>query len=409
VNRLTSVTDTGYTRAFSYDAFGNMWISGSPTGITPQGNQPQASGLYNAHNQFGGGAYDAAGNETSVNGNTITYDAESKQASVAGLGVAETYLYDGAGKRVAKGVTGSAPNTVFAYDAQGQLAAEYSTAGNNSPCGTCYLSADHLGTTRLVTNGDAQATVISRHDYLPFGEEIAGSQAGRDSHWGQFNDTVNQKFTGKERDQESGLDYFGARYYGSALGRWASPDWSDAPQAVPYVDFAEPQTLNLYAYGRNNPLKNTDPDGHCDVDVGNGKTEHTPGWCIWHTIGLFETKTETQTRLLNEANGFLTANNIGLIYVNSKWSKPSDASQTQLVTWWQQYNKDNQNDILQGGRGVAFEAAAGLTTPQARDLAKYLGFREVKVDWAPKGGQAVFEKDGRYISRDIDGHQPQGV
>jgi len=48
--------------------------------------------------------------------------------------------------------------------------------------------------------------------------------------------------TGKERDAESGLDYFGARYYGSSMGRWMSPDWADKPEAVPYSDLENPQS-----------------------------------------------------------------------------------------------------------------------------------------------------------------------
>ncbi len=70
------------------------------------------------------------------------------------------------------------------------------------------------------------------------------------------------RYTGKERDTESGLDYFGARYYASNMGRWMSPDWSEQPQAAPYVDMENPQSLNLYGYALNNPLNRTDPDGH---------------------------------------------------------------------------------------------------------------------------------------------------
>ena len=70
------------------------------------------------------------------------------------------------------------------------------------------------------------------------------------------------RFTGKERDTESGLDYFGARYYGSTMGRWMSPDWSKGPTAVPYANLPNPQTLNLYAYVSNNPLSRADADGH---------------------------------------------------------------------------------------------------------------------------------------------------
>jgi len=69
-------------------------------------------------------------------------------------------------------------------------------------------------------------------------------------------------FTGKERDSESGNDYFGARYYASAMGRWLSPDWNGSPVPVPYADFTNPQTLNLYAYVSNNPLRRNDPTGH---------------------------------------------------------------------------------------------------------------------------------------------------
>jgi len=71
--------------------------------------------------------------------------------------------------------------------------------------------------------------------------------------------------TGKERDSETGLDYFGARYFSGAQGRFTSPDWAATPEAVPYATLADPQTLNLYGYVRNNPLKSTDPTGHCPI------------------------------------------------------------------------------------------------------------------------------------------------
>lgn len=69
-------------------------------------------------------------------------------------------------------------------------------------------------------------------------------------------------FTGKERDAESGNDYFMARYYNSAMGRFMSPDWSAKIMPVPYAKLDDPQSLNLYAYVRNNPLSRFDRDGH---------------------------------------------------------------------------------------------------------------------------------------------------
>jgi RHS repeat-associated protein len=80
------------------------------------------------------------------------------------------------------------------------------------------------------------------------------------------------RYTGKERDTESGLDDFGARYYSSSMGRFMSPDWSFAPEDVPFADFSDPQSMNLYSYARNNPLSGGDPSGHtytvCAADNG---------------------------------------------------------------------------------------------------------------------------------------------
>jgi RHS repeat-associated protein len=79
-------------------------------------------------------------------------------------------------------------------------------------------------------------------------------------------------FTGKERDAESGNDYFEARYYSSSMGRFMSPDWSAKEEPVPYAQLADPQSLNLYSYVRNNPMDRVDPDGHwtCTGDNANG-------------------------------------------------------------------------------------------------------------------------------------------
>jgi RHS repeat-associated protein len=76
-------------------------------------------------------------------------------------------------------------------------------------------------------------------------------------------------FTGKERDAESGNDYFEARYYSSAMGRFMSPDWSAKEEPVPYATMNDPQSLNLYSYVRNNPLSRVDADGHCDSNGQN--------------------------------------------------------------------------------------------------------------------------------------------
>lgn len=74
---------------------------------------------------------------------------------------------------------------------------------------------------------------------------------------------MSSQFTGKERDTESNLDNFGARYYASTMGRFMTPDWALKPASVPYANFGDPQTLNLYTYVQNSPLNRIDADGHC--------------------------------------------------------------------------------------------------------------------------------------------------
>src|SRR6185312_13810647 len=142
------------------------------------------------------------------------------------------------------------------YDAFGKLAAAYNNfAAITPPCGTCYLTTDYLASVRMVT--DPNANVVTRHDYLPFGPEILAGQAGRGSQWGASS-PVNQKFTGQIRDQETNLDYFGARYLSAAQGRWTSPDRINLTSAR----LLNPtNTLNKYIYGGNNPLKYVDRDG----------------------------------------------------------------------------------------------------------------------------------------------------
>jgi RHS repeat-associated protein len=107
-----------------------------------------------------------------------------------------------------------------------------------------YYHLDGLGSVRAVTDGSGQ--VIERHEYLPFGEEWNPQPAGD-----------NRKFTGKERDAETGLDYFGARYYGAQIGRFTTAD----PLYTWRENVVDPQRWNRYAYGRNNGLRYTDPTG----------------------------------------------------------------------------------------------------------------------------------------------------
>ena len=290
VNRLSTSSETlpgspGWTRNHLYDAFGNACVSLN-TNLPLNSNTPAPfpATVANCQAYFGyynpswivdnrlrinNASYDASGNQSTIAGFVNTYDAENRLTSSTIGGATTGYFYDADGHRVKK--VGSAGTTIYVYDAAGQLATENSSAPPPPPCGTCYLTADHLGSTRMVT--DASGNVVSLHDYLPFGEEI---QSGTDTRSGLYvNDTINQKFTGKERDVETGLDYFGARYLSSTQGRFTSPDEFkgeiidvfsgqniDTDAVLTYADIGDPQTLNKYMYVRNNPLRYIDPDGH---------------------------------------------------------------------------------------------------------------------------------------------------
>jgi RHS repeat-associated protein len=109
-----------------------------------------------------------------------------------------------------------------------------------------YYFADHLGTSREMVQA-GQTSPCYDADFYPFGGERAYTTTC----------TQNYKFTGKERDSESGLDNLGARYNSSSLGRFMSPD----PAGVRAVTLKNPQTWNWYAYTMNNPLRYTDPTG----------------------------------------------------------------------------------------------------------------------------------------------------
>ena len=122
---------------------------------------------------------------------------------------------------------------------------------------TFWLVSDHLGTPRMVVNRTGSPAVIKRHDYLPFGEELLANSGGRTTAQGYVSlDNVRQRFTGKERDDETGLDYSGARHYSSTQGRFTGADDIFKDSQV-----GDPQSWNKYVYVRNNPLKYVDPTG----------------------------------------------------------------------------------------------------------------------------------------------------
>jgi RHS repeat-associated protein len=119
-----------------------------------------------------------------------------------------------------------------------------------------WLVTDHLGTPRMIADQTGSLAGITRHDYLPFGEELYSGTGGRTGNQGYVGDNIRQQFTEYERDRETGLDYAQARYYSSAIGRFTSVD-----PLLASGNPVNPKTWNRYAYALNNPLRFTDPSG----------------------------------------------------------------------------------------------------------------------------------------------------
>ncbi|HEY1809167.1 MAG TPA: RHS repeat-associated core domain-containing protein, partial [Acidobacteriaceae bacterium] len=252
---------------------------------TPCGNNPPLSSWANyntANNRItttsmatSGVTYDTAGNLLLDGPHEYWYDAEGRLCAEQTSGsYAIQYIYDAEGARIGKETLSAAPSrystcaapltgsyTLTARYLVGQgneqvtevngsqqwvhsnlwiasrLSATYATDGLH------YELADPLGTRRILaaTNGSVQQSCTS----LPFGD-------GEDCP----TTPTEHLYTGKERDSESGNDYFGARYYASTMGRFMSPDKPFADQHP-----ANPQSWNLYSYTRNNPLRFIDSDG----------------------------------------------------------------------------------------------------------------------------------------------------
>ncbi|MGH9818394.1 MAG: RHS repeat-associated core domain-containing protein, partial [Candidatus Acidiferrales bacterium] len=219
--------------SFGYDIWANL-LSAT---VTKGNDVPMLSQSVATNNRLSGYSYDAAGNLLSDGSFSYTWDAESRMKSGAGV----TYTYDGDGRRVKKSNGklywyGPGLDALLETDLAGNSPGEYIFFGGKrvarrQSSGTVnYYFSDHLGSSRVVAS--AAGAILDDSDFYPFGgERVVTSSSG--NHY---------KFTGKERDAESGLDNFGARYFGSSLGRFMSPDdfWKDS-------SVRNPQSWNKYA------------------------------------------------------------------------------------------------------------------------------------------------------------------
>jgi RHS repeat-associated protein len=265
-NTINTTSTNCWGELYTTDAWGNLTNRAAPSGIGGNCSTEGLSATATTQNQLSGigVVYDAAGNVTNDgNGNQPTYDAENRILTDEGY----TYSYDADGIRMEK-ASGSA-GTMYWTGPSGEVLTESALSGTideeyvffngeriariDRPSGTVhYYFSDYLQSASVVTS--ASGTVAEAYYYYPYG----GMQSSTGS------DPNHYKFTGKERDSESGLDNFGARYNASTMGRFMSADPLGG-------SLANPQTLNKYSYVINNPLRYTDPTGlYACADDKNG-------------------------------------------------------------------------------------------------------------------------------------------
>jgi RHS repeat-associated protein len=190
-----------------------------------------------------------------TSGQSYIWDPENRLSGAAGY----TYSYDEEGNRVRRsnGNTASSgtlywyttPGVAAESDLAGTLNSEYiffagmRVARKDLPGNTvAFYFSNSVKSTSVIS--DTLGNIIEEYDYDPWGNER------------QFvNSDINHyKFTGKERDSETQLDYFGARFDFSSLSRFMSVDTGT-------LHLNDPQSLNRYSYALNNPLRYVDPDG----------------------------------------------------------------------------------------------------------------------------------------------------
>ena len=265
---LTSDTLYHY-RVKSKDAAGNLAVSGDFTFKTADATAPVISNV-------------AAGVTTTTA--TITWTTNENSDSQVVYGTTTDYgqsttLNSTLVTAHSRGLSGLAPGTQYHYrvksrDAAGNLAVSddftFTTAQNGSAA-IRWLVTDHLGSTRMVIDETGSLAGITRHDFLPFGDELFAGVGVRSPGNGYGVNSVLQKFTGYQRDDETDLDFAQARYYNSLQGRFTSPD-----PLLSSADPLDPQSWNRYSYVGNNPLAVTDPTGL--KWFYNTKTNRY-GWC----------------------------------------------------------------------------------------------------------------------------------
>lgn len=250
LNRLVeAVGETYGTRTYAYDEIGNIVEKdGKFYSYGEGGAGPHAVTSLSDGTTF---TYDANGNMVTRQGPDLaltqyTYDAENRLIKVEKDGrILSEFEYDGDGGRTRKIAGGAATEFVGSlFEKQGRDETKYVFLGGTRVASVTngrvfYYHGDHLGGANVLTDADGAVKEII--EYSPFGEYSRRDKYGTDEELARF------YFTGQRRDDETGLYYYGTRYYDPSIGRFITPD-----TVVPYP--SNPQAFNRYTYAGNNPV-----------------------------------------------------------------------------------------------------------------------------------------------------------
>lgn len=267
VNWLTSGSGPWGKASITYDVNGNILTknTGNEELIYNYDSQTNLLNLVTgtSHYKF---SYDTLGDVAIMGDSIYTYDAlkhlvTAKGTNATGQPFTINYSYDGNGNRVFANNSLTGANTLEAYSRGSQLLYKFDgtqhdlyiylgehtiahTTIKASNANTTYLHDNLLGSPLNAT--DATGTSLWQQEYQPYGTELNDNPAIESSHIG---------FTGKPHDKDTGLSYYGARYYNPQLGRFMSPDSRQMVDTMPI-------TFNKYDYANNNPYTYKDPDGN---------------------------------------------------------------------------------------------------------------------------------------------------
>ena len=392
-----------FTEKFTYDAIGNMtskWDVGEYLYDLP--SEPHAV-TKAGEKEYG---YEENGNMILRDGVEMGYDYKDR---LLHSGKDAMFTYGEGYDRIMKFNAETEEKTYYPsqyFEVDGSKETKYIYAGNQriakvekpvkkdtSPK-LFYLLTDHLDSIDTVL--DESGDVVERQDYFSFGAERVTDTTAEAP-------VTNQGYTGKEKDEETGLNYYGARYYDSELGRFVTVDpWEG--------DLSDPQTLNKFTYVLNNPLKYVDPTGMYDIKAGKVEEGDTMGGINDELNEFYGTNYSVED--LAKINGIADPNKIEVgqrvrIGTLTGWTIPDDPDIVNMEYWnslngFQQYLVHYSRNLYQPiPPGTTGDLDSNEWQYVGMSLAHNMFGASGNIDYRGigirMGQQAIYDKNGKLV------------